>query len=48
LAERVEAEATNAKVSVAIAIVDVHGNLMLQHRMNGAPLYAIRISRRKA
>jgi uncharacterized protein GlcG (DUF336 family) len=29
-------------------MVDVHGNLVLQHRMNGAPLYAIRISKRKA
>jgi uncharacterized protein GlcG (DUF336 family) len=48
LVERVGAEAANARVSVAIAMVDVHGNLVLQHRMNGAPLYAIRISKRKA
>jgi hypothetical protein len=37
LAERVEAEAAKAKVPVAVCIVDVHGNLVLQHRMNGAP-----------
>jgi uncharacterized protein GlcG (DUF336 family) len=31
LAARVEAEATNAKVPVAVCIIDVHGNLVLQH-----------------
>lgn len=48
LAERVEAQATRAKVPVAVCIVDVHGNLVLQHRMNGAPLFALEISERKA
>ena len=48
LAERVEAEATQAKVPVAVCIVDVHGNLVLQHRMNGAPLFSLEISERKA
>ena len=48
LAERVEAEATKAKVPVAVCIVDVHGNLVLQHRMNGAPLFSVEISERKA
>jgi uncharacterized protein GlcG (DUF336 family) len=48
LTERVEAEATKAKVPVAVCIVDVHGNLVLQHRMNGAPLFALEISERKA
>jgi uncharacterized protein GlcG (DUF336 family) len=33
LAERVETEATNAKVPVAVCVVDVHGNLVLQHRI---------------
>src|SRR5471030_3388742 len=47
-AERVEAEATKAKVPVAVCIVDVHGNLVLQHRMNGAPLFSLEISERKA
>jgi uncharacterized protein GlcG (DUF336 family) len=46
--ERVEAEATKAKVPVAVCIVDVHGNLVLQHRMNGAPLFSLEISERKA
>ncbi len=48
LAERVEAEATKAKVPVAVCITDVHGNLVLQHRMNGAPLFSLEISDRKA
>ncbi len=48
LAERVEAEATKAKVPVAVCVVDVHGNLVLQHRMNGAPLFSVEISERKA
>jgi uncharacterized protein GlcG (DUF336 family) len=48
LAERVEAEAAKAKVPVAVSIVDVHGNMVLQHRMNGAPLFSLEISERKA
>ena len=48
LTQRVEAEATKAKVPVAVCIVDVHGNLVLQHRMNGAPLFSLEISERKA
>jgi len=48
VAERVEAEATKAEVPVAVCIIDVHGNLVLQHRMNGAPVFALDISERKA
>ena len=48
LAERVEAEATKAKVPVAVCIIDVHGNLVLQHRMNGAPAFSLELSERKA
>jgi uncharacterized protein GlcG (DUF336 family) len=48
LAERVEAEATKANVPVAVCITDIHGNLALQHRMNGAPLFSLEISDRKA
>jgi uncharacterized protein GlcG (DUF336 family) len=48
LAARVEGEATKAKVPVAVCIIDVHGNLVLQHRMNGAPLFSLEISERKA
>jgi uncharacterized protein GlcG (DUF336 family) len=48
VAERVEAEATKAKVPVAVCIIDIHGNLVLQHRMNGAPVFSLEISERKA
>jgi uncharacterized protein GlcG (DUF336 family) len=48
LAERVEAEATRVKLPVAVCIIDIHGNLVLQHRMNGAPLFALELSERKA
>jgi uncharacterized protein GlcG (DUF336 family) len=48
LAAQVEAEAAKAKVPVAVCIIDVHGNLVLQHRMNGAPLFSLEISDRKA
>lgn len=47
-AERIELEAMKAGVPIAVCIVDVHGNLVLQHRMNGAPLFALEISERKA
>ena len=48
LAERVEAEATQAKVPVAVCVIDIHGNLVLQHRMDGAPLFSLELSERKA
>jgi uncharacterized protein GlcG (DUF336 family) len=48
LADRVEAEAAKAQVPVAVTIVDVHGNLVLQHRMNEAPAFSMEISERKA
>jgi uncharacterized protein GlcG (DUF336 family) len=48
LAERVEAAATKAKVPVSVCVVDIHGNLVLQHRMTGAPVFSIEISERKA
>lgn len=48
LAERVEAEATKSKIPVSICVIDIHGNLVLQHRMNGAPAFSMEISERKA
>ena len=35
-ADRVEAEASRAKVPVAVCVIDAHGNVILKHRMNGA------------
>lgn len=48
LAERVEAEATETKIPVSVCVIDIHGNLVLQHRMNGAPAFSMEISERKA
>lgn len=48
LADRVEAEAARIRIPVSVSIVDVHGNLVLQHRMNQAPAYSMEISERKA
>jgi uncharacterized protein GlcG (DUF336 family) len=48
IAERVEAEASRAKVPVAVCVIDVHGNLVLHHRMSGAPVFSIGLSERKA
>jgi uncharacterized protein GlcG (DUF336 family) len=48
LADRVEAEAAKAKVPVSVSIIDIHGNFVLTHRMNGAPAFSMEISERKA
>jgi len=48
LADRVEDEAAKAHVPVSVSIVDIHGNLVLQHRMNDAPAFSMEISERKA
>jgi len=48
VADRVEAEASRAKVPVAICVIDAHGNVVLHHRMNGAPVFSIGLSERKA
>ena len=48
IAERIEAEATEAKVPVAVCVIDIHGNIILKHRMNGAPTFSLELSERKA
>jgi len=48
VAARVEAAATKSGVPVAACVVDVHGNVVLLHRMPGAGLFAVEISERKA
>jgi uncharacterized protein GlcG (DUF336 family) len=48
LAVRVEAEATKARVPVSVCVIDIHGNIVLLHRMNGAPAFSMEISERKA
>jgi uncharacterized protein GlcG (DUF336 family) len=48
IADRVEAEAARAKVPVAVCVIDAHGNVVLHHRMSGAPAFSIELSERKA
>jgi uncharacterized protein GlcG (DUF336 family) len=48
VAARVEVEATDAKVPVAVCVIDIHGNVVLEHRMTGAPVFSIELSERKA
>jgi uncharacterized protein GlcG (DUF336 family) len=48
VADRVEAQAAETSVPVAVCVIDVHGNLVLQHRMKGAPVFSLEISERKA
>jgi uncharacterized protein GlcG (DUF336 family) len=47
-ADQIEAASVASKVPVAVCVVDVHGNVVLQHRMGGAPLFAIELAERKA
>jgi uncharacterized protein GlcG (DUF336 family) len=48
IADRVEASAARAQAPVAVCVIDVHGNVVLQHRMNGAPAFSIELAERKA
>src|SRR6266850_2410815 len=48
VAARVETEATAAKVPVAVCVIDVHGNVVLTHRMGGAPAFSLELAERKA
>lgn len=47
-ADRVEAKADATKVPVAVCVIDIHGNIVLTHRMSGAPAFAAEIAERKA
>ena len=48
IASRVEAEAARAQVPVSVCVIDTHGNIVLKHRMNGAPAFSMELSERKA
>lgn len=48
IADCVEAASADAKVPVTVSVIDVHGNMVLQHRMNGALAFSMLISERKA
>ena len=48
LARLVEDRATEMQVAITISVVDIHGNLVLKHRMQDAPLISLEMSERKA
>ena len=48
IADRVEVQSVRAKVPVAVCVMDIHGNIILKHRMSGAPAFSIELSERKA
>ena len=48
IADRVEAQAVRIKTPVAVCVMDIHGNVILKHRMSGAPTFSLEISERKA
>ena len=48
IADRVEAESLEQNVPVAVSIIDTHGNVVLIHRMTGAPAFSLELSERKA
>lgn len=48
IASRVETQSARAKTPVAVCVMDIHGNVVLKHRMSGAPAFSIELSERKA
>ena len=48
LADRAEAESAKQNVPVAVTVIDTHGNVVLTHRMTGAPAFSLEIAERKA
>jgi uncharacterized protein GlcG (DUF336 family) len=48
IADRVEAESVKQNLPVAITVIDVHGNVVLTHRMTGAPAFSLELAERKA
>src|SRR5947207_14768100 len=48
IADRVEAESAKQNVPVAVTVIDIHGNIVLTHRMTGAPAFSLELAERKA
>jgi uncharacterized protein GlcG (DUF336 family) len=48
IAGRVEAESSEQNLPVAITVIDIHGNVVLTHRMTGAPVFSLELAERKA
>ncbi|WP_196815342.1 heme-binding protein [Mesorhizobium sp. L2C084A000] len=47
IAGHVKTESLRAQVPMGVSVIDVHGNTVLQHRMNGALAFSMLISERK-
>ena len=47
IADRVEAESLKQNVPVAVTVIDIHGNVILTHRMTGAPRVSLELAERK-
>src|SRR6266513_230431 len=48
IADRVEAESLKQNAPVAVTVIDIHGNVVLTHRMTGAPAFSLDLAERKA
>src|SRR4051812_22628510 len=48
IADRAEAESAKENVPVAVTVIDIHGNVVLTHRMTGAPAFSLELAERKA
>jgi uncharacterized protein GlcG (DUF336 family) len=48
IADRAEAESMKDNVPVAVTVIDTHGNVVLTHRMTGAPAFSLELAERKA
>ena len=48
IAARVEDESVKQNLPVAVTVIDIHGNVVLTHRMTGAPAFSLELAERKA
>ena len=48
LARLAEEEATRAGLKLTFCVIDLHGNVVLKHRMDGAILISVEMAERKA
>jgi len=48
IADRAEAESAKENVPVAVTLIDTNGNVVLTHRMTGAPAFSLELAERKA
>ena len=48
IADSVEAESLKQNAPVAVTVIDIHGNVVLVHRMTGAPAFSLELAERKA